>query len=172
MGKRVALLSEGRNSDLYAGFCAVKLARRTEARLYSLLIMPEHTGPREGVAMGERWNEFSPSAFLQLVGGLCELEKVNGSYHLIERSPEENLVEFIVAQKISCLIVGTVNDEDHDRKRDWLSGIVNRVCSHSKWYFGELTVFFARPWSDERFQKVLRQINRDCTLYPVEMASS
>ena len=171
MGKRVALLADGRNSDLYASFCAVKLARRMDATLFSLLIVPDRPDLK-GDSFGEGgWNDFSPSSFLQLVSGLCGLEKVSSSYHLIETGSDENLVEFLVSQKISCLIAGTVNDEDFDRKREWSARIVKKVCSHPNWYLGELTVFLARAWSDECFRKVLRQINADCTLYPIEIAS-
>ena len=172
MGKRVALLADGSNSDLYASFCAVKLARRTDATLFSLLIVPNRLALQDGISPNESWNYFSPSFFLQLVSGLCELEKVNSSYHFIETRSDKSLVEFIVSQKISCLIAGTVNDKDFDKKRKWLARIVNEVCSHPRWYFGELTVFLARPWSDEYFKKVLRQINADCTLYPIEIASA
>ena len=172
MAKRVALLADGRNSDLYAGLCAVKLAKRMDATLFSLLIVPDRLGIKDDTSGEEGWSDFSPSSFLQLVSGLCGLEKVSSSYHLIETVSDENLVEFLVSQKISCLIAGTINDEDFDRKREWSARIVNKVCSHPNWYFGELTVFLARPWSDECFKKVLRQINADCTLYPIEIASA
>jgi len=171
MAKRVALLADGRNSDLYAGFCAVKLAKRMDATLFSLLIVPERQGLKREFCE-EGWSDFSPASFLQLVSGLCGLEKVSSSYHLIETGSDKNLVEFLVSQKISCLIAGTINDKDFDRKREWSARIVKKVCSHPNWYFGELTVFLARPWSDECFKKVLRQINADCTLYPIEIASA
>ncbi|GEM_PF-3420016 len=169
MEKRVALLADGNTSDLYASFCAVKLARRMEARLLSILLMPDRHAI-SGNSCSERWQSCSPSEFLSLISSLGNFEGVQLSYNLIDERDEDSLVEFLVESKITCLIMGTVNQDDFDKKQKWLSALVKRICQNRRWYMGEdLTVFLAKPWSEKDFKKVLKQISSDCCLYPIEM---
>ncbi len=173
MGKRVALLMDGHDSDLYASFCAVKLAKRMDAELFSvLLILKSDVSDLQAVRSNGPWSNFSPSALWQLVSGLCSLEQVQVSYHMLRKVSDGELVDFLVDYKISCLIAGTLNDDDFDKKRDWLSKIVKKVSFHPEWYLSNLTVFLARPWDDDFFQKVLQQINADCSLYSIEIVSA
>jgi len=173
MGKRVALLVDGHDSDLYASFCAVKLAKRMDAELFSILLVSKSDeSGLQAIRSSGPWSNFSPSALWRLVSGLCNLEQVRVSYHMVKKVPEAELVDFLVDYKISCLIAGTLNDEDFNKKRDWLSKIVKKVSFHPEWYLSNLTVFLARPWNDDFFQKVLQQINADCSLYPIEIASA
>ena len=174
MRKRVALLADGRNSDLYASFCAVKLAKRMDATLCSILLVPDPTEfetKEEMPDMGSTWKDFSPSFFLQLVSGLCGLEKVENSYHLIEDASDDALIEFLVSQRISCLIAGSLDEKDFHQKKRWSSLLMGRVQDHPGWYWGAMTVFLARPWTDECFKRILKQIDADCSLYPIEIAS-
>ncbi len=168
MGKVIALLADGSNSDLYASFCAVKLARRMEAKLLSVLLMPEkqqNTGPDNP----GHWQACSPSEFLYLITSLGNFEGVNVSYHLVDDGDGEDLVEFLVSKKISCLIMGTQDQQDFERKQKWLSGLVKKIYGNRHWYLGDLTVFLARPWDEKDFRKVLKQLSSDCSLYPIEM---
>ncbi len=169
MGKRVALLADGSNSDLYASFCAVKLAKRMEAKLLSVLLMPDKQHQAE-IDGSDRWQTCSPAEFLYLISSLGNFEGVQVSYHLIDEEDEENLVEFLVSNKITCLIMGTMDQKDFDKKQKWLPGLVKKICTSRHWYLGDdLTVFLARPWSERDFKKVLKQISSDCSLYPIEM---
>ncbi len=172
MVKRVALIVDGHDSDLYASFCAVKLAKRMDAELFSVLLVSksERPGPQPNASSGA-WSNFSPSALWRLVSGLCNLEQVRVSYHLVQRLPDSELVDFLVDYKISCLIAGALSDKDFDNKKDWLSKIVKKVSLHPRWYFWNLTVFLAKPWNEEFFKKILQQIDVDCSLYSVEIVS-
>ncbi len=170
MGKRVALLADGSNSDLYASFCAVKLARRMDAKLMSILLVVErHDGQNNSDV--ERWQACSPAEFLYLVSNLGNFEGIRLSYHLIDEADEDSLVEFLVASKITCIIMGTQDRKDFEEKQAWLSGLVQKIYGNRRWYLGDLTVFLARPWGEKDFRKVLNQISSDCSLYPIEMVS-
>jgi len=171
MGKRIALLADGSNSDMYASFCAVKLARRMEAKLLSILLMPEKQG-KTREQDSERWQSFSPSEFLYLISSLGNFEGVGVSYHLIDEKDEDNLVEFLVSNKVSCMIMGTQDHQDFEEKQKWLLGLVQKIYRNRHWYLGELTVFLAKSWSEKDFRKVLKQLSSDCGLYPVEMVSA
>ncbi len=168
MGKVIALLADGSNSDLYACFCAVKLARRMEAKLLSVLLMSERNEnpPRES---SERWQACSPSEFLYLISSLGNFEGVEVSYHLIDERDEENLVEFLISKKVPCIIMGTQDQEDFDKKQKWLSQLVQKIYANRHWYLGDLTVFLAKPWREKDFKKVLKELSSDCSLYPIEM---
>ncbi len=173
MGKRVALVADGRSSDLYASFCAVKLAKRMDADLYSILLVSKSgESGLQPTYLDETWSDFSPSVLWQLICGLSSVEGVHVSYHLINRGSEQELADFLVLHKISCLITGTLNDKDFDRKKHWSAKIVEEVGRHPRWYLGNLTVFLAKPWNDESFKKILRQISAECNLYPIEIASA
>ncbi len=171
MGKRVALVADGSNSDLYACFCAVKLAKRMDASLFSTLLLPRSDRGYSGCETGEGvWNDFSPSSLWQLISGLCSLEDVYASFHLLPKESDTELVDFLVSNKISCLISGAADDE-FEYKKEWSSRIVRGVIGHPKWYLGNPTVFLAKPWNDESFRKILKQLSSDCSLYPIEIAS-
>ena len=134
----------------------------------SILLMPEKQR-EQGKCEEERWQACSPAEFLYLISGLGDFEGVQVSYHLIEQKDEENLVEFLISNKITCLIMGTQNRGDFDEKQKWLSQLVQKICGNRRWYLGDLTVFLARPWDEKDFRKVLKQITADCGLYPIEM---
>lgn len=145
MGKVIALLADGSNSDLYACFCAVKLARKMEGKLLSVLLMSDkNENPAQ--ESSERWQACSPSEFLYLISSLGNFEG-----------------------KVPCIIMGTQDQEDFDKKQKWLSQLVQKIYTNRRWYLGDLTVFLAKPWSEKDFKKVLKQLRSDCSLYPIEM---
>jgi len=172
MVKRVALIADGSKSDLYACFCAVKLAKRMDASLFSILLLPRSDQGYLGWETGDGvWNEFSPSSLWQLISGLCSLEDVQASFHLLPKDSDAELVDFLVSNKVSCLIAGAADDDEFEYKKEWSSRIIKGVIGHSKWYMGNPTVFLAKPWNDESFRKILKQLSSDCSLYPIEIAS-
>ena len=159
MGKAIALLLDGGSSDLYASLCAIELAKRVSSDIHAMAVrleepVAETHGMKECVSIRGRFFT-DPDESLKMVVRLGDCKGVNIYPYLIETSQEEVLIDFLTQTRVSCLIVGAINQDVSNEKEKWLSKLRRRLCQGNQWYFGPFWTLVAKPWEDEVYKHML-----------------
>ncbi len=111
--ERILVSMDTRNGAWEAWRRAIMLAKRIDARVYALLVLPPD-GNQAGHS-GEK-NESAIRTRLELLIELAQTEGVRVDYFISEGSYEDELIRFIDNNKITLLVVEVPDGESRIRK--------------------------------------------------------
>ena len=144
-GPRIALLLSGLPSDLTASVSAVQVAGRTESRLFVI---------RAPGAAGEDLDS------CRFVSEFATLEGVKTSCHLLANSSESDLVDFLLANSITWLVVGACPDESRPEQDKWLARLRDQLRAAPNRFCPELQIIVAQPLVEKDLARVISQSKR------------
>ena len=158
MGPRIALLLSGEPADLPASICAVQLAARSDSELYALQVCliagqnepTEKSNTDKSSPEGRFLNSFS------FVTEFAEKEGVQVSCHILDSQEIEQMVEFLTAHAITCLVVNK-SDGEQEKRSAWLKELQKQLTIAPRQFHSPLQVITATLWEDMDIKEVLRQ---------------
>lgn len=155
MSQKIALLITGCHADLYASMQALQVAGRTDARVHVL----QMTGDKsECAGAGKKMQPEEITDLIGLIAWLAEIERIGVSFHVFGKEGEEELLEFLRRNDITCLIAGAHDKESLQEKNEWLQNLQQRLGSDKLWFQRSFQVLVTLPWDDAPFHRVLQQL--------------
>ncbi len=155
-GLRIALLLSGLPSDLSASVCAVQLAGRTERQLFALQAQSSSrttsTGP--GIAEGQNLEG------LRFISEFADLEGVQVTCHLLGDISVEQVAEFLLANSITCLVVGIWPREQQPSQKAWLDRLRLQLREAPQRFYPDLLVITAPRLAEADLKRVVSQSRR------------
>jgi len=155
MSQKIALLITGCYADLYAGLQALQVAGRTDARIHVLQITGDEadcSGARKKMQPDE------VSDLIGLIAWLGEIERINISFHVLGKEYENELIEFLRRNDVTCLVTGAHDKQSLQEKNDWLQNIQEQLGADRLWFQRSFQVLVTLPWDDAPFNRVLQQL--------------
>ncbi|MBI5556916.1 MAG: hypothetical protein HY885_04710 [Deltaproteobacteria bacterium] len=146
------------SSDLSASVCAVQLAGRTESRLYALQCnrqgrwadsFPDE--PAIKVTASEQLDSFR---FVAEFGGV---EGVPVTFHILAEATEQQVAGFLIANGITCLVVGGWPRDLRAAQEDWLGGLRVQCRVASRRFCADLQVIVAPLLKKRDLMRILAQ---------------
>jgi hypothetical protein len=143
---------------LSVSVCAVQLAGRTESRLYALQAISPGAAPTPAgagaVAESRQLDGF------RFVAEFAGLEEVQVTCHLLGDGAVEQVSEFILANSITCLVVGVWPEESHPSQEEWLEELRRLLREAPQRFYPDLQVIKAPSLAEADLERVIRQSRR------------
>jgi hypothetical protein len=158
MGTRIALLLGGYNSDLSAIVCAVQLADRTERRLYAL--QAQGPGASPAAPMGGAAKEGQGLDGFRFVSEFAGLEGVQVTCHLLSDGSVEQVAGFLLANSVTCLVVGGWPEELRQVQDEWLSELRRKLREEPHRFYPDLLVIMAPNMAETDLERIVSQSRR------------
>lgn len=155
MSQKIALLITGCYADLYASLQALQVAGRTDARIHVLQMTEQR------LECPDTSNKMQPDEITDLIGliaWLGEVERIDISFHIFGKETEEELVEFLRNNDITCLVAGAHDKLSLHKKNKWLQSLREQLGSDRLWFHRSFQVLVTLPWDDAPFNRVLQQL--------------
>ncbi len=158
MGTRIALLLSGFSSDLSAIVCAVQLADRTERRLYAL--QPQGVGGSPAPSMGGTTSESQKLDGFRFAAEFAGLVGVQVTCHLLGDGSVEQVAGFLLANSITCLVVGGWPEESRLDQEEWLGELRRQLREEPHRFYPDLLVIMAPTLAEADLERVVSQSRR------------
>lgn len=144
-GPRIALLLSGQPSDLAASVSAVQLAGRTESRLFVF---------QNREAEGEQLDNF------RFVAEFAALEGIRTNCHLLGEGTVAELVNILIVNSITWLVVGAWAQELRASQGEWLAQLRKRLHEAPERFCPELQIIVAPPLVEGDLERIISQSRR------------
>ncbi len=158
MGPKIALLLSGFSSDLSAVVCAVQLADRTGRRFYTLQAQDPGGVPTpsrgETTAGGRLLDGF------RFVAEFAGVEGVQVTCHLLGAGSVEQVAEFLLANSITCLVVGDWSEGFRKNQEDWLNELRRSLREAPQRFYPDLLVIKAPILAEADLKRIVSQSRR------------
>jgi len=158
MGTRIALLLSGFNSDLSAIVCAVQLADRTERRLYALQAQGSGSYPAPPVSGAPTESQVLDG--FRFVSEFAGLEGVKVTCHLLGDGSVEQVAGFLLANSVTCLVVGGWPEESRSAQEEWLGELRRKLREEPHRFYPDLLVIMAPNLAEADLERVVSQSRR------------
>lgn len=158
MGPRIALLLSGEPADLSASICAVQLAARSDSKLYALQDCLEdvHTNGAAPAAVPRPMASRFAGSF-SFVVEFAGTEGVRVSCHQLNNRTIEQMLDFLIAHAITCLVVNKSYGEDEERSAR-ITDLQKRHTAAPRRFHSHLQVITAPPLEEMDIKQVIRQL--------------
>lgn len=147
MGLKIALLLSTFGSDLSASVCAVQLAGRTGRRLHVL----QAQGPGGAATESQLLDGF------RFVTEFAGLEGVQATCHVLVDGSVEQVADFLLANSITCLVVGRWPEDLRESQDEWHKDLRRRLRAAPQRFYPDLLVIMAPQLAEADLERVVSQ---------------
>lgn len=125
--ERILVSMNARHGAWEAWSRAISLAKRIDARVYALLVLPSSTQPAAGEPAVK--NTLNVRQRLELQIELAKSEGIHIDYFISEGNYEEEVIQFVDHNKITLLVVESTEGENRhtDRGISAIRKILHRI---------------------------------------------
>ena len=155
MSQKIALLITGCYADLYASMQALQVADRMDASIYVLQMTGEQS---ECIGARKKMKPEELSDLIGLIAWLGEIERIGVSFNVFGKESENELIEFLRSNEITCIVAGAHDSQSLKKRTKWLETLREELGSDELWFQRSFQILVTLPWDDVPFSRALQQM--------------